>query len=206
MTQFFRIHPSHPEPRLVSQAVAIVRRGGLIAYPTDSSYALGCELGNGPAIERIRRIRRISQKHDFTLLCSGLNEMSGYATLSNANAQLIREHTPGPYTFVLPATREVPKRLQHPKKATVGLRIPEHPTLAEMLGALGEALISSTLTLPEDDFPLSDPQDIFERLSDRIELVIDGGPCGYQPTSVVDLTQAKPVVLRHGRGDVSAFL
>ncbi|MEM7252493.1 MAG: L-threonylcarbamoyladenylate synthase [Pseudomonadota bacterium] len=205
MTQFFRIHPVTPEMRLITQAAAVLRRGGVIAYPTDSSYALGCQLGNARALDRIRRLRRIGPRHDFTLLCAHLDDLSTYAKIANPNLSLMRRHTPGPYTFVLPATREVPRRLQHPQKATVGLRIPDHPIVSELLATFGEAVANSTLTLPGEEYPLTDPDDIFERLSGKVELVIDGGPCGYQPTSVIDLTHEAPVVLRYGRGDVSGF-
>ena len=183
-----------------------IHRGGLIAYPTDSSYALGCHLGDARAINRIHRIRRTDKKHNFTLVCSDLSEISQYARVDNWAYRLIKSMTPGPYTFVLPATREVPKRLQNPKRRTIGLRVPDHPLVRAMLESLGEPIMSSTLSLPGDSLPLTDPVEIEERIGHQIDLIIDAGPTGIEPTSVIDMTSGSVEVLRVGRGDVSALM
>lgn len=183
----------------------IIRAGGLIAYPTDSSYAFGCHIGDKRAIDRIRRIRQTDKKHNFTLVCADLSEISLYARVDNWAYRLIKAHTPGPYTFILPATREVPKMLQNPKRRTIGLRVPEHPLAHAMLAALGEPIMSSTLTLPGDDMPMTDPHEIEERIGGQIEAIIDSGAPGIEPTSVVDLSGGSVEILRVGRGDVSQF-
>lgn len=183
----------------------IMRNGGLIAYPTDTSYAFGCHIGDTKAIDRIRRIRRTDKKHNFTLVCADLSEISLYARVDNWAYRLIKSLTPGPYTFILPATREVPKMLQNPKRRTIGLRVPEHPLVHAILGALKEPIMSSTLTLPGDDAPLTDPVDIEDRIGNQIEAIIDSGPAGLEPTSILDLSKGKIDVLRVGRGDVSQF-
>lgn len=206
MSQFFQIHPDNPQVRLISRAVEIVRSGGVIAYPTDSAYALGCQLGDKSALERIRRIRRLDAAHNFTLVCRDLSELGTYARVDNSVYRLIRNHTPGPYTFILRATDEVPRRLLHPKRRTIGLRVPENRIALALLEALGEPLMSVTLILPDDELPLTDPEMIRERLQHDIDLVIDGGICGAEPTSVIDLADETPVVLREGRGDVAPFL
>ena len=180
--------------------------GGLIAYPTDSSYAFGCHIGDKRAIDRIHRIRRTDKKHNFTLVCSDLSEISAYARVDNWAYRLIKSLTPGPYTFVLPATREVPKRLQNLKRRTIGLRVPDHPLVHAMLESLGEPIMSSTLSLPGDKMPLTDPVDIEERIGHQIDAIIDAGATGFEPTSVLDMTGGTVEVLRVGRGDVSAFL
>jgi tRNA threonylcarbamoyl adenosine modification protein (Sua5/YciO/YrdC/YwlC family) len=205
MSQFFQIHPDNPQQRLISRAVEIVRGGGVIAYPTDSAYALGCQLGEKSALERIRRIRRLDDNHNFTLICRDLSELGTYAKVNNSVYRLIRNHTPGPYTFILRATDEVPRRLLHPKRRTIGLRVPENPIAQMLLQTLGEPLMSVTLILPGDELPLTDPEMIRERLQHDIDLVIDGGICGAEPTSVIDLADDVPVVLREGRGDVTPF-
>lgn len=205
MAQFFGIHPTHPQPRLISQAVAIVRNGGLIAYPTDSSYAFGCAIGNKPAMDRIIRIRKLDERHNFTLVCRDLSELATYARVDNTSFRLLKAFTPGPYTFILKATREVPRRVQNPRRRTIGIRVPNNPIANQMLNSLGEPLMSSTLMMPGADFPLTDPQEIFDRLGDQLDLVIDGGSCGVQPSTVVDLTEIPPQILRVGLGDVSAF-
>ncbi len=205
MARRVSIHPTDPQPRRIAEVVAAIRAGGLIAYPTDSSYALGCHIGDKPAMDRIHRIRRTDKSHNFTLVCSDLSEISLYARIDNSAYRLLKAHTPGPYTFILPATREVPKRLQNPKRRTIGIRVPAHPIVRAMLRALGEPIMSSTLTLPEDDMPLTSADEIEERIGHQIELVIDGGPVGIEPTSVVDLSSGSVKVLRAGRGDVSAF-
>lgn len=205
MSQFFQIHPLNPQPRLIAQAVALIRDGGVIAYPTDSAYALGCQLGDKGALERIRRIRRLDDDHNFTLVCRDLSELGTYARVDNSAFRLIRNHTPGPYTFILKATDEVPRRLLHPKRRTIGLRVPDNRIALALLEALGEPLMSVTLILPGEVLPLTDPYDIRETLQHDLELVIDGGFCGLEPTSVIDLSGDEPVVRRRGLGDTSAF-
>lgn len=205
MSQFFSIHPQTPQPRLIRQAVEIVRRGGVIAYPTDSAYALGCHIGDKAALDRIRVIRQLQKHHNFTLVCRDLSELASYARVNNIQFRLLKSHTPGPYTFVLGATSEVPRRLMHPKRKTVGLRVPANAVALALLEELGEPLMSVTLQLPGDEYPLTDPYDIRDLLEHRIDLVIDGGYCGLEATSVIDLTGEVPEVLRRGMGDVSLF-
>jgi len=200
------IHPSDPQPRRVGEIVQIIRDGGLIAYPTDSSYAFGCHIGDKRAIDRIHRIRRTVKNHNFTLVCSDLSEISIYARVENWAYRLIKSMTPGPYTFILPATREVPKRLQNPKRRTIGLRVPDHPLVHAVLERLGEPIMSSTLTLPGDSMPLTDPFEIEDRIGHEIDAIVDAGPTGIEPTSVLDMTGGAVEVLRAGRGDVSALL
>ncbi len=206
MARLLEVHPTDPQPRLVATAVQIIRSGGLIAYPTDSCYAFGCYIGDARAINLIHRIRRTDKSHNFTLVCKDLSEISTFARVDNWAYRLIRALTPGAYTFILPATREVPKRLQNPKRRTIGLRVPDHPLVRSMLESLGEPIMSSTLSLPGDDFPLTDPDEIEERIGHQIDAIIDAGPVGLEPTSVLDLTSGSVEVLRVGRGDVSAFL
>ena len=205
MSQFFAIHPETPQARLIQQAVSIIQGGGVIVYPTDSAYALGCQLGDKKAMERIRRIRSLQENHNFTLVCRDLSELGTYAHVDNTTYRLLRHATPGPYTFVLEATREVPRRLIQPKRKTIGLRVPDHPIPQALLHALNEPLMSATLIMPGDDYPMTDPYDIGDSLEHEVDLVIDGGFCGLEATSVVDLTGATPVVLRAGVGDVSDF-
>lgn len=190
----------------MSEIVETIREGGLIAYPTDSSYAFGCHIGDKRAMDRIRRIRRTDKDHNFTLVCSDLSEISTYARVDNWAYRMLKSMTPGPYTFILPATREVPKRLQHPKRRTIGLRVPDHPLVRAVLQELGEPIMSSTLLLPGDDLPLTDPHDIEDRIGHEIDLIIDAGPTGIEPTSVIDISEDRVEVLRVGRGDVSALL
>ena len=206
MAKVLEIHPDNPQPRGVAEIVETIRDGGLIAYPTDSSYAFGCHIGDKRAMDRIRRIRRTDKNHNFTLVCSDLSEIGTYARVDNWAYRLIKAMTPGPYTFILPATREVPKRLQHPKRRTIGLRVPDHTLVRAMLDALGEPIMSSTLLLPGDELPLTDADDIEERIGHEIDLIIDAGPTGIEPTSVIDLSEGTARVLRVGRGDVSALL
>jgi tRNA threonylcarbamoyl adenosine modification protein (Sua5/YciO/YrdC/YwlC family) len=206
VAKLIEIHPVDPQPRRVAGIVEIIRNGGLIAYPTDSSYAFGCHIGDKRAIDRIHRIRRTDKTHNFTLICRDLSEISAYARVDNWAYRLIKSMTPGPYTFILQATREVPKRLQNPKRRTIGLRVPDHPLVHAILDGLGEPIMSSTLTLPGDDMPLTDPLDIEARIGHQIDLIVDAGPTGIEPTSVIDLTSGVAEVLRQGRGDVSAFL
>lgn len=206
MAQYFSIHPDNPQPRLIRQAVDIVRSGGVIVYPTDSAYAVACRLEDKSGAERIRRLREVDKDHNFTLVCRDLSELSLYALVDNVVYRALKAHTPGPFTFILPATREVPRRLAHPKRRTIGLRVPEHPIALALLEELGEPLMSSTLILPGDDLPQTDPEVIRERLEKHVDLIIDGGACGPEPTSVVDLTGPVPVLLRQGRGDVSKLV
>lgn len=201
MAQYFQIHPVDPQPRLIRQAVEIVRAGGVVAYPTDSSYALGCHIGDKSAMERIRRIRRVDDKHNFTLVCRDLSELALYAKVTNADYRLLRHATPGPFTFILPATKEVPRRLLHPRRKTIGLRVPEHAIVQALLAELGEPLMSSTLILPGEALPLSDPREIRERLERELDLVIDGGHCGLEPTTVVRLEGGAVTLVRRGQGD-----
>lgn len=205
MAQLFAIHPLNPQTRLVERAAELVRGGGVIAYPTDSCYALGCHLGDKAAMERIRQIREFDETHHLTLMCSDLSQIAQYALVSNAQYRLLRTATPGSYTFILRATREVPRRLQHPKRSTIGLRVPDHAVAHALLAALGEPILSATLLLPGDDLPLNDAREIRERLEKRIDLVIDSGPCGVEPTTVVDLTGEVPQLVRAGRGDPAVF-
>ena len=205
MAQFFQIHPNNPQHRLIRQAVEILRRGGVIAYPTDSSYALGCTIGNKEAMETIRRIRRVDDDHNFTLVCRDLSELSLYARVDNDMYRLLKRFTPGPYTFILGATREVPRRLQHAKKKTIGLRVPDYPIVDALLAELDEPIMSSTLILPGERLPMNDAEEIREKLEHEIDMVIDGGPCDLEPTTVVDLIAGVPRVLRSGKGDTSAF-
>jgi tRNA threonylcarbamoyl adenosine modification protein (Sua5/YciO/YrdC/YwlC family) len=206
VARFIEVHPDNPQPRRVAEIVETIREGGLIAYPTDSSYAFGCHIGDKRAMDRIRRIRRTDKNHNFTLVCSDLSEISTYARVDNWAYRMLKSMTPGPYTFILPATREVPKRLQHPKRRTIGLRVPDHPLVKAVLQELGEPIMSSTLLLPGDDLPLTDPHDIEERIGHEIDLIIDAGPTGIEPTSVIDISEDRVEVLRVGRGDVSALL
>ena len=205
MAQYFQIHPQNPQTRLIRRAVEIVRAGGVIVYPTDSSYALGCHIGDKAAMERIRRIRAVDQRHNFTLVCRDLSEVALYARLSNTDYRILRAHTPGPYTFILPATREVPRRVQHPRRKTIGLRVPDHVIAQALLAELREPLMSSTLIMPGEDVPLNDAEIIRERLEHHVDLVIDGGNCGFEPTTVVELENGVANIARRGRGDTRDF-
>ena len=205
MSQFFQIHPENPQARLISQAVGIIKKGGLVAYPTDSAYALGCHIGDKHALDRIRAIRQLDKHHNFTLVCRDLSELSTYAKVNNQTFRLLKNHTPGAYTFILEATSEVPKRLMHPKRKTIGLRVPDNPIVQALLDELREPLMTSSLMMPGDEYPLLDPYDIRETLEHELELVIDGGFCGMEPTTVIDLTGDAPVLLRQGKGDFSSF-
>lgn len=205
MARLVEIHPTHPQPRLIAEVVATIRSGGLIAYPTDSSYAFGCHIGNKKAMDRIRQIRKTDKKHNFTLVCSDLSEISLYARVENWAYRLIKSHTPGPYTFILPATREVPKRLQNPNRRTIGLRVPDHAIVRAMLESLGEPIMSSTLSLPGDDIPLTNAGEIEERIGNQIDLIVDGGPAGIRPSTVVDLSEGAVEILRFGLGDTSSL-
>ncbi|WP_045859322.1 L-threonylcarbamoyladenylate synthase [Teredinibacter purpureus] len=206
MAQFFAIHPENPQSRLIKQAVEMLRRGGLIVYPTDSAYALGCHIGDKFALDRIRALRQLDKHHNFTLMCRDLSELANYARVDNSAFRLIKSHTPGPYTFILNATSEVPRRLQHPKRKTLGLRVPNNPIALALMEELGEPLMSSSLILPGETEPLTDPYDIRDTLEHQLELVIDGGFCGLEATSVIDLTEDDPRVIRAGCGDISDFI
>jgi tRNA threonylcarbamoyl adenosine modification protein (Sua5/YciO/YrdC/YwlC family) len=205
MALLLAIHPENPQVRLVRQAIAALRDGSVIAYPTDSCYALGCLIGDKEAMERIRRIRRADRTHNFTLVCRDLSEIARYARVDNSQYRTLRAFTPGPYTFLLEATREVPKRLQNPRRRTIGIRVPDNAIVRELLRELGEPIMSSTLLLPGDELPITDPQEIKQRLDHEVDLVIDGGPSGIEPSSVIDLSGPAPVIVRRGKGDVSAF-
>ncbi len=205
MAQFFLIHPENPQPRLIRQAVEIIHRGGLVVYPTDSSYALGCHIGDKGAMERIRRIRRLDDKHNFTLVCRDLSEIATYAKVDNQQYRLLKTLTPGPYTFIHRATKQVPKRLQNVKRKTIGIRVPDNAIAQALLQELGEPLMSSTLIMPGEELPLTDPYEIRDLLDHEIDLVIDGGHCGFEPTTVVVMEEDRPEVVRFGKGDV-AFL
>jgi tRNA threonylcarbamoyl adenosine modification protein (Sua5/YciO/YrdC/YwlC family) len=205
LSQFFQIHPENPQARLIRQAVDIIRDGGVVVYPTDSAYAIGCQIGDKTALDRIRRIRRLDERHNFTLVCRDLSEIATYARVDNKVYRLLRHCTPGPYTFILRATSEVPRRLMHPKRKTIGLRVPDNRIASALLVDLGEPLMSVTLILPGDELPLIDPYDIREVLERDVDLVIDGGYCGMEPTTVVDLVDDAPIVLRSGKGDTAPF-
>ncbi|HVN99397.1 MAG TPA: L-threonylcarbamoyladenylate synthase [Steroidobacteraceae bacterium] len=205
MSQYFELHPQNPQLRLVRQAVQILRAGGLIAYPTDSCYALGCHIGDAAALERIRRIRQADRHHHFTLVCRDLAEVARYARVDTWQFRLLKAATPGPFTFLLPATRETPRRLQHPQRRTIGVRLPDHPVPRALLAELGEPLMSSTLLLPGEDMPLNDGREIRARLEHQIDAVLDAGSCGLEPTTVVDLAVSPAVILRQGRGRLPGF-
>ena len=205
MAQLFNIFPDNPQQRLIRQAAAMLRDGAVIVYPTDSCFALGCQLGDRTALERIRLIREVEDNHFMTLMCRDLSELSRYARVDNAQFRLLKNNTPGSYTFILEATREVPKRLQHPKRNSIGLRIPDHPVALALLEELGEPLLSTTLILPGDIHPLNDAEEISTRLGRKVDLILAGGLTGLEPTTVVDLTGETPVVTRRGKGDTAPF-
>ena len=200
MSQYFEIHTKNPQQRLIKQAVDIIHGGGVIVYPTDSSYALGCHIGDKKALDRLRRIRQIDEKHNLTLVCRDLTEISTYAKVSNTDYRLLKSLTPGPYTFILNATNEVPRRLMHPKRRTIGIRVVEHPIVSALLEALGEPLMSCTLILPGEEFPVTEAEDVHTILEHQVDLIIDGGHCGFEPTTVIRLTEDKPEIRRQGKG------
>ncbi len=206
MAQFLSIHPQDPQSRLIAQAVEVLKRGGLIVYPTDSAYALGCHIGDKLALDRIRVIRQIDKHHNFTLMCRDLSELATYARVDNAAFRLLKSHTPGPYTFILNATSEVPRRLMHPKRKTIGLRVPDNRIALAIMESLGEPLMSSSLILPGDKLPLTDPYEIRALLEHQVELVVEGGFCGLEPTTVVDLTGPVPEIIRQGCGPTDKIL
>ena len=200
MSQLFSIHPENPQIRLINQVVDIIQRGGVVVYPTDSGYALGCQLGEKNAVEQIRRIKKVDDKHHLTLVCRDLSELSRYAKVDNVAYRLIKSHTPGPYTFILKATSEVPRRLLHAKRKTIGLRVPDNRIAQDMLGSLNEPIMSSTLILPGEDMPMTDPYEIRDLLDNQVDAVIDGGFCGMEETTIVDFTGDAPEVVREGAG------
>lgn len=205
MSRLLTIHPKNPEPRRVRQAAERLMGGGVIVYPTDSTYALGCRIGDKGALERIRLIRRLDSRHNFTLMCGDLSSLANYARVDNRAYRILKAHTPGPYTFILEATPEVPRRLKHPKRKSIGLRVPDHAIARAVLDALGEPIMSTSLILPERDLPLRDPDEILEVAGKRVDLIVDGGPCGLEPTTVIDLLEGTPAVTRVGKGDPEPF-
>jgi tRNA threonylcarbamoyl adenosine modification protein (Sua5/YciO/YrdC/YwlC family) len=205
MSQLFQIHPDNPQKRLIQQAVEIIRKGGLVVYPTDCAYAIGCHLGDKTAVDRIKRIRKLDDKHNFTLVCRDLSEIGTYAKVNNQQYRILKNHTPGAYTFILKATSEVPKRLLHAKRKTIGLRVPDCNITLEIMRELAEPIMSTSLILPGESDPLTDPYEIREILQHEVDLVIDGGFCGMEATSVINLVEDAPEVLREGAGDTSFF-
>ncbi|WP_420554933.1 L-threonylcarbamoyladenylate synthase [Neptuniibacter marinus] len=205
MSQFFQIHPENPQSRLINQAVEIIKKGGVVIYPTDCAYALGCHLGDKKALERIKRIRQLDDKHNFTLVCRDLSEISTYAKVENTNYRLLKSHTPGAFTFILKATSEVPRRLLHPKRRTIGIRVPDNPITLALTEALGEPIMSTSLIMPGDEMPLMDPYEMRQLLQNQVDLIIDGGYCGLEATSVVNLVEDVPEVIRRGAGDTINF-
>lgn len=203
MSVYLSIHPENPQQRLIAQAAKIVRKGGVIVYPTDSVYAIGCHIGDKQALDRIRSIRHIDKHHNFTLLCRDLSELATYARVDNTAFRAIKASTPGPFTFILPATSGVPRRLMHPKRKTIGLRVPDSPIAQALLEELGEPMMSVTLILPGDDYPLSDPYDIRAAMEAHVDVIVDGGYCGLEPTTVVDMTGPLPEITRQGTGEFS---
>lgn len=200
MSQYFEIHPDNPQKRLIHQAVQIIHDGGVVVYPTDSSYAIGCHLGDKTAMERIRKIRQVDDKHHFTLVCSDLSEIATYAKVSNADYRMLKSLTPGPYTFLLQATHEVPRRLMHPKRRMIGIRVMDNPIVQALLAELGQPIMSSTLILPGKDMPETDAEHILDKLQSQVDLIIDGGHCGLEPTTVINMVENPPVLVRQGKG------
>lgn len=205
MAQFFQIHAENPQHRLIVQAADIIRKGGIVVYPTDSAYALGCHIGDKDALDRIRTMRKLDKNHNFTLMCRDLSELATYARVDNAVYRLIKNHTPGAYTFILEATAEVPRRLLHPKRKTIGLRVPDNPIALALLAELGEPIMTSSLLMPGEEYPMTDPYDMRGPLEHSVDLIIDGGYCGLDPTTVIDLTGDAPELIRQGKGDFSPF-
>jgi tRNA threonylcarbamoyl adenosine modification protein (Sua5/YciO/YrdC/YwlC family) len=201
VSQFFAVHPTHPQQRLIARACEIIGSGGLAVYPTDTTYALGCHIGDKSALDRIRQIRRLDEGHHFTLACRDLSEIAVYARVSNTSFRLLKQLTPGPFTFLLPATRETPRRLVHPKRKTIGLRVPDHPIAQALLATLGEPMMTTTMQLPGEDLPLSDPEDIRDRVGKVVDVIMDGGACGVLSTTIIDLTGDVPELVRQGLGE-----
>jgi len=205
MSQLFQIHPENPQQRLIKQAVEIIRQGGLVVYPTDCAYAIGCHLGDKNAVDRIKRIRKLDDKHNFTLVCRDLSEIGTYAKVNNTQYRILKNYTPGAYTFILRATSEVPRRLLHAKRKTIGIRVPDCAITLELMRELGEPIMSTSLILPEEEFPLTDPYEIRDVLQHQVDLVIDGGYCGMEASSVINLVEDVPEIIREGAGDTSNF-
>ncbi|MET0026091.1 MAG: L-threonylcarbamoyladenylate synthase [Candidatus Thiodiazotropha sp.] len=205
MALFLQIHPDNPQPRLIQQSVEIIRNGGVVIYPTDSSYALGCHIGDKGAMERIRRIRKLDDSHNFTLVCRDLTEISNYAKIDNRDYRLLKNLTPGPFTFIHKATKQVPRRLMHAKRKTIGIRVPDNNIVRALLQELGEPIMSTTLILPGEEMPLTDPYEMRDLLDHHVDLIIDGGYCGFEPTTVVVMTDEVPQVVREGKGDAALF-
>lgn len=206
MSQFFQIHPENPQARLIKQAAEIIRGGGLAVIPTDCAYALACRIGDKNATEKVRRLRQLDKHHNFTLLCRDLSELSDFAKVDNVKYRLLKNHTPGAFTFILEATREVPRLLMHPKKRTIGIRVPDNQIAMDLLSEMNEPIMITSLIMPGDDMPMSDPYEIRQQLEHELDLVIDGGYCGFEATTVIDLMDEAPEVLRQGVGDASAFV
>lgn len=206
MSQYFQVHPANPELRLIKQSVRILMLGGVIVYPTDSMYALGCHIGDKSALERIRRLRQLDARHNFTLVCEDLSSLATYAMVSNSAFRILKAYTPGPYTFILKASPEVPRRLMHPKQKTVGLRVPDNRVAQALLKEMGEPIMSTSLILPGDEEQLIEPYEMRLKLAKQVDLIIDSGPCGLEPTTMVDLVEGIPKVLRTGKGDPAPFL
>lgn len=205
MALYREVHPTHPQERVIQEAVDILRGGGVIVYPTDSTYALGCSMGDKKALDRIRSIRHLEEHHPFTLVCRDLSDLGTYARVSNPSYRILKALTPGPFTFILEGTKEVPRRLLDKKRKTIGLRVPDHEVVQMLLNVLGEPLMSSTLVIPGDEFPLCDPEEIRNRLSHGVDFILNGGACGLEPTTLIDLTGEKAQLLRQGKGDASDF-
>ena len=205
MSQYFQIHPQNPQARLIRQSVEVLRNGGLIVYPTDSMYAFGCQIGDKSALERLRRIRKLDANYNFSLVCRDLSEISTFARVENSVFRLLKAITPGPYTFILTASKEVPRRLLHPKRKTIGIRVPDHAIAQALLQELGEPMLSATFALPNQAEPIGDPEEIRDVVGHEVDLVIDGQGCGYEPTTIVDLTEGYPQVIREGKGDTKIF-
>ncbi|MBQ1012348.1 threonylcarbamoyl-AMP synthase [Micromonospora sp. M51] len=205
MARYYDVHPENPQPRVIGQVADLIRGGGLVAYPTDSCYALGIQLGNQDGLDRIRQIRHLDDRHHFTLVCHDFAQLGQFVQISNSVFRLVKASTPGSYTFILPATREVPRRMLHPKKRTVGVRVPRHTVTQALLAELAEPLVSSTLVLPGDEEPMTQGWEIKERLDHQLDAVLDAGDCGMEPTTVIDLSGPEPEILRRGAGDVSRF-
>jgi len=206
MSEYLQVHPDFPKPRAVKRVVDVLLRGGVIVYPTDSTYALGCHIGDKAALDRIRRLRQLHPRHNFTLVCRDLSSLANYAIVSNSAYRILKAYTPGPYTFILKATPEVPRRLMHPKRKTIGLRVPDNTVAQAILSELGEPVMSTSLILPGEEEPLPDPHELRGKLGNRVDLIIDGGACGLEPTTMIDLVSGAPQVLRTGKGDSAPFL
>ena len=206
MADYLQVHPENPEPRRIKQAVQVLIKGGVIVYPTDSTYALGCHIGDKAALNRIRQLRKLDDRHNFTLVCEDLSSLASYARVNNSAYRILKAYTPGAYTFILKATPEVPRRLMHPKRKTIGLRVPDHPVAQALLRTIGEPIMSTSLILPDEDEQITDPYEIRLKIGKQVDLIIDSGPCGLEPTTMIDLVEGVPVVVRQGKGDAEPFM